>query len=516
MNQLLSIVDNKIVIEKLRVPDLEGPTSISGDLTVNGQARFTQSVLVDKDLYVHGTVEIDYLKVKNLVTDDSRQLDAFTFTSEKLSGLEGKGLVWQQPDQTHQFILRTEPRRIWSSESIDLHKSASYQIGGVDVVQADRLGNAVLHSNLRSVGVLDSLKVRGDASLSETLFSNGALGRVGVNTDQPNAALSVVDDLVEVVIGLYKEDQAYVGTWGNTILNIGTDNTARLTIQDNNFTFGSAKSQNAQVKINGQLEVSKLKVNELVADTRVERSTPLEFVESADNPVYGKGIIWKGTGVNCTFLLLPNPNRLQTSAHISLDAGREFLISGNTVLSETKLGDAVVDSNLRSVGTLTALNVDGPINLSNAATVQDGKLTANSIFSIANEAGTLVASTRSLATTNEDFKISVNGTVEFAAYANGNIQIGNKENTTRVINTYGKLAVNVTNPRSDSAFEVSGNIVINGRKQVPGTGIPEDGQWAKGDIVWNSNPEETSYIGWVCVMSGTPGSWKPFGYIGER
>lgn len=45
------------------------------------------------------------------------------------------------------------------------------------------------------------------------------------------------------------------------------------------------------------------------------------------------------------------------------------------------------------------------------------------------------------------------------------------------------------------------------------TSAPTTGEWALGDIVWNSAPSSAGYIGWVCTVSGTPGTWKGFGQI---
>ena len=42
---------------------------------------------------------------------------------------------------------------------------------------------------------------------------------------------------------------------------------------------------------------------------------------------------------------------------------------------------------------------------------------------------------------------------------------------------------------------------------------PSTGTWAVGDRVWNSNPSPSDYIGWVCVIAGSPGVWKGFGEI---
>jgi hypothetical protein len=47
------------------------------------------------------------------------------------------------------------------------------------------------------------------------------------------------------------------------------------------------------------------------------------------------------------------------------------------------------------------------------------------------------------------------------------------------------------------------------------TAAPTAGNYVKGDFVWNSNPSEAGgagskyvLLGWVCVTSGTPGTWK--------
>ena len=46
------------------------------------------------------------------------------------------------------------------------------------------------------------------------------------------------------------------------------------------------------------------------------------------------------------------------------------------------------------------------------------------------------------------------------------------------------------------------------------TAAPTTGTWAKGDTLTNSNPAElgtalSKYVvtGWICVASGTPGTW---------
>ena len=45
------------------------------------------------------------------------------------------------------------------------------------------------------------------------------------------------------------------------------------------------------------------------------------------------------------------------------------------------------------------------------------------------------------------------------------------------------------------------------------TSPPTTGMWERGQHLWNKEPTPGGIIGWVCVTSGSPGTWKPFGTI---
>lgn len=51
------------------------------------------------------------------------------------------------------------------------------------------------------------------------------------------------------------------------------------------------------------------------------------------------------------------------------------------------------------------------------------------------------------------------------------------------------------------------------RRERFGTAAPTVGTWDQGDKVWNATPTAGGFAGFICVTSGTPGTWKTFGAI---
>ncbi|MCI7199485.1 glycosyl hydrolase family 28-related protein [Megasphaera elsdenii] len=88
-----------------------------------------------------------------------------------------------------------------------------------------------------------------------------------------------------------------------------------------------------------------------------------------------------------------------------------------------------------------------------------------------------------------------------------------------------KLVTN--NILSGTVVNMSGNIgwdtipsapspsIIGTHKMDYKSSAPTSGTWVKGDLIFNSSPTGT-ILGWVCTASGTPGTWVPFGLIGNQ
>jgi hypothetical protein len=56
-------------------------------------------------------------------------------------------------------------------------------------------------------------------------------------------------------------------------------------------------------------------------------------------------------------------------------------------------------------------------------------------------------------------------------------------------------------------------ITIGGSKIQRAAAAPVAGTYVQGDIVYNTAPAASGFIGWVCVTSGSPGAWKTWGVI---
>jgi len=273
--------------------------------------------------------------------------------------------------------------------------------------------------------------------------------------------------------------------------------------------------------VKGDITARKLHVNEITADVRVERSTPLEFAAD-ENGIYGKGIVWKDPTGAKSFIYRPNPDRIWSSETIDLTNEAYYAIDGVAVLRLNELGNSVRHSNLVTVGTLQNLRTQGDLVIDEYMHYESasqrlglGTESPNGALSIASLDGELIFDMDEKARignwTTTDLEIITDDTARITVSATGNITIGTDTNTK--VSVKGNIGVNVKNPDCD--IVTAGPVKFQGKKQEVGNSTPTSGAYKLGDIVWNDNPQPTGYVGWVCVRAGTPGEWKPFGQIGK-
>lgn len=255
----------------------------------------------------------------------------------------------------------------------------------------------------------------------------------------------------------------------------------------------------------------------------------LEFKAKKKEPNYGKGLIFSGQGYTKQFVFQAKPDRFFSSENLDVAKDRHISINNTPVLTESELGPGITKSNLKQVGRLKGLIVDGSLNV-NQYLYYNGTVDRlglgiedpNAALSVA-EMGTevMLGTTEELAGmvgtfASNDFDIVTDDTMRIRVKANGDINLGNQTQNPIRVNVHGKLSVGVKNPDPNVDLHVNGAVRLSNHLQMYAEEPPRSGTFTTGDIVWNATPSVGRNVGWVCVRAGTPGSWCPFGEIKDR
>jgi hypothetical protein len=169
----LTILDDSTVIENnLLTKDL----TVQGSMTINGEFVVNGSVPEDTEFFrklVSSTTQTTLGTIDHTLFD---QYSSLIFNKIKQDGL-------------------------------DLDKIT---LNGTEVAKSNGLGSAIVNSNLQTLGELKELRVSGESLLAQTLYITPK--RVGINTIEPSAALSIWDDEIEIVVKKQSRDVGVVGT----------------------------------------------------------------------------------------------------------------------------------------------------------------------------------------------------------------------------------------------------------------------------------------------------------------
>lgn len=230
-----------------------------GDMNVKGH------------LNVDGEITAQKLHV-NEITSDIRleRTTPLEFLGDTDGDVAGKGLYWKGDTAAKRLVYYTDPSRIWISESVDIHQTAEYMIGGSAVLSKERLGSSVIHSNLVSLGTIRNLKTTGNLNLDEYIFYEAASQRLGLGTDNPNGSLSIASLDNEFFINV---DSAHtkIGNWTASGLDIVTDDTAKISIsKTGNITIGVSSETKTQI-------IGKLGINVKNPDCDISTTGPVRF-----------------------------------------------------------------------------------------------------------------------------------------------------------------------------------------------------------------------------------------------
>ena len=376
--------------------------------------------------------------------------------------------------------------------------------------------------------------------MSASIQINTSTMPIATAPDKPIEFKSITRDHLELFEGDISYDLLKGGVAKN-FKSTGIDDRAKntmLVLEDSGATLAG------QLRVES-VEAKNLKVNSLTVDnfsvTGVLETNVLVksyTIDSRDITVsagaktrevlHNSGVYWGTLGPRITFDRFKD--KLVITGGIDLDTGSEITINGKQVLTETALGKNIKSSGLTKLGVLQELQVAGDTGVENlyankiiigldteshqAITATEdtiswglGEHQSRLVLKIDQPKGiaiqqgdVTVAVFDSDATSIEsDLIVAENIKVEKDIVGKGNIGVAK--------NLYVGAGAKIDN--QGAAQFTSVKIGANSVSWAPVK--PEFGNFVQGDIVYNSEPSVGKPVGWICLQSGTPGTWLTIG-----
>jgi hypothetical protein len=221
-------VDENIVRFQETLREDFASTGISDQATKNQMTIMDDHTVFENNLTAQDLTIANSAQIQNLVVTGSINTDNHAWT----------GLSADIAEKTFSRVTKA-----WQSDLVQ--QVAEYikingiefdqvTIGGTLLVDGNRLAETIKETSIQTTGVLRTLQVAGETHLNETF--SVVRKRVGVNTEEPEMALSVWDEEVSVNIGKNKLNQAYIGTGRAQGIAIGTNRVAHVEITADGLT----------------------------------------------------------------------------------------------------------------------------------------------------------------------------------------------------------------------------------------------------------------------------------------
>jgi hypothetical protein len=213
---------SKTVVEQLSTTGIQDLAN-NCELSVLDGHVVVENKLTAKLLDVVDSISVSNLAVTGSINTDNQAWNTLSDnitekTLDKLSESWRNMLVQQVSEQIQQ-------------NGIDFDQ---VNIDGHSLIAGGRLAHSITESSLKSVGILHNLQVAGEATINDTV--NVKKKRLGINTHEPEMALSVWDEEVSILAGKIKDKSAYIGTGRAQSLNIGVNRSPAIEIDVDGLT----------------------------------------------------------------------------------------------------------------------------------------------------------------------------------------------------------------------------------------------------------------------------------------
>jgi hypothetical protein len=209
------------IVQQLTRPGIEDRAS-KIELTV-----LDDHVVIENNFTARDVKVVDTLNVQDLVVAGSINVDNKSWND--LKDFISARTLKQINDQWRSDLIEQVKKQI-TADGIDFD---TVKVDNEPLISNGNLAKTVTGSNLQSVGILNGLRVSGTSHLSDTV--NIANKRVGINTANPEMALSVWDEEVSLIAGKLKADTAFLGTGRVQNLVIGVNRDSAITVESDSM-----------------------------------------------------------------------------------------------------------------------------------------------------------------------------------------------------------------------------------------------------------------------------------------
>jgi len=200
-------------------------------LTLLDESTVIENNLLTKHLTVQGSVTIDGdLTLNGTVTEDT------DFYRKLVSGTTKNTL-----DSLNENLFSRYSTNIFDkirNDGLDLNKIT---LNGEELITKDSLGKGLTKSNLQNLGELNELQVKGESFFAQTLYVTQK--RIGINTIEPSAALTIWDEEIEIISKKKAKDIGIMGTSRHQKLVLSSNNKENIILNED----GSTQIENLRV-----------------------------------------------------------------------------------------------------------------------------------------------------------------------------------------------------------------------------------------------------------------------------
>lgn len=215
---------------KTKLENISGDNIAGGTITnfssngIEDRAKETQLTVLDDIIVIENKLVTQELSVKG---DTVIEGNLTILGDMPLDKVTRSNLVREIATQVHEKVSNEIKTEIVGSLIKEI-KDTQFDVNNILIkgrpliIGDSDLAPFIKETRIRSVGTLKELQVTGEAQLCGSFYAGNK--RVGINTTEPAAALSVWDEEVEIVLGKHSSNRSYIGTLRQQEVVLGAHN----------------------------------------------------------------------------------------------------------------------------------------------------------------------------------------------------------------------------------------------------------------------------------------------------